>query len=208
MHVWFLTRDRHACLPQRLSPPKPARVLIALMLGLALLAGQRLSPDHTVAANAIADSRAQEGCLEDGSGSLKVELSGALEHDIHWANDDMECGGMRGTVQFGGVPSGATEQVDLNFTIDAEEGATGTGLPVRVTIYDRASRSNFAMSGYGCAANVTEQSVIEENPAFRMYRVAANGTCSEPLKQLSGPGAGTGEVTVGSFEFVGLAFWQ
>ena len=207
MPNWFPTRDRLASEPARVSPPRPVLALTALLLGLALLGAQRLSADRAATASTVAGEW-QEGCLEDGSGFLRVSLAGALEHDIEWRNDDMECGGMRGTVQFGGVPSGATQQVDLNFTIDAEEGATGTGVPVRVTIYDRESGSNFAMSGSGCTADVTEQSLIDENPAFRMYRVVANGTCSEPLNQLTGPGAGTGEVTVGPFEFTGLGFWQ
>ena len=221
MPVWFMTRGRRARTPAPLSRPRAAHVLIALVLGLALLGGQYRSPDPSVAASAVADQQEKDpsastddarmrsqGCLPDGTGSLKVVLSGALDHNIEWQDDDLDCGGSNGTLQFGGVPAGADARVDLNFKIEVEEGATGTDLLARVTIYDQGSGSNFAMSESGCTVNVTEQSLIEENPAYRTYRMVANGSCAEPLNQLSGPGAGVGRITVGSFDFVGLAFWQ
>jgi len=219
--IWFMTYGHRARAPSALGQAKAVRILTAFVLGLALLGGQYRSPDGSKAASVVAHAQAQihspssddarvrsEGCLPDGSGSLKVVLSGTLEHTIEWRNDDMECGGINGTLQFGGVPAGANTQVDLNFKIEVDEGATGTDLPVRVTIYDWASGSNFAMSGSGCTANVTEQSLIDENPAYRSYRIAANGGCAEPLGQVSGPGAGVGKIMVGPFEFVGLAVWQ
>lgn len=157
------------------------------------------------------DARVEsEGCLPDGSGYARVVLSGAVEYSIEWHNDDMECGGHGNTLQFGGVPAGAGSQVDLMFKIQVEEGATGTDLLAMVGITDRASQRSFQTSeGSGCTADVTEQSLIDENPAFRRYRLAANGRCSKPSVQYSpGPGAGVSEITVGDFELVGLAVWM
>jgi hypothetical protein len=185
-----------------------------------MLEAQSRPPDRAEAASAVAhvqarvssasrdDAREASGdCLPDGSGFLRVVLSGTLEHDIEWHNDDMECIGFNGTQRFAGVPVGADSQVDLNFEIQVAEGATGTDLPARVTIYDWGSGSNFGME-WGCTATVTEYSLIDENPAFRRYRLVAKGNCAEPAGQLSGPGAGDGTVTIGPFEFAGLAVWQ
>jgi hypothetical protein len=151
-----------------------------------------------------------QGCLPDGSEFVQVVLSGAVEYSIEWHSDDMECGGHRNTLQFGGTPAGASSQIDLMFNIEVEEGATGTNLPARVAINDRASERHFQTSEEGgCTANVTEQSLIDENPAFRSYKLAANGHCSISSLQYSpGPGAGVSEITVGDWQIVGLAFWQ
>lgn len=156
------------------------------------------------------DARGSQGCLPDGTGYVRVVLSGAVEYSIEWHNDDMECGGHGGTLQFGGVPAGAGSQVDLMFSIEVEEGATGTDLPARVGINDRASERHFQTSEWGgCTADVTEQSIIDENPAFRRYRLAANGSCAQPSVQYAGPGgAGASEVVVGDFELIGVAVWM
>lgn len=187
----LLARSRRAPTPAKLVYLGVAPALGALVLGFTLLGGSQ-----------------SEGCLTDGSGILKVALSGTLEHSIEWGNDDMECGGFNGSVQFSGVPQGTSTQIDLSFDIDAEEGATGTGLPARAIIYDWDSGANFANSNASCTVDLTEQSLIDENPAFRSYRVVGSGSCAEPLGQLSGDGAGTGKIEIGSFEFVGLAVWQ
>jgi hypothetical protein len=141
---------------------------------------------------------------------VRVVLSGAVEYSIEWHNDDMECGGQGSTLQFGGVPAGAGSHVDLSITIQVEEGATGTDLPASVGVTDRASERYFQTSEVGgCTANVTEQSLIDENPAFRRYRLAANGRCDKPSVQYSpGPGAGVSEITVGHFELIGVAVWM
>lgn len=157
------------------------------------------------------DTRVElNGCLADGSGVLRVDLSGAVQYNIEWQNDDMECGGHRNSVQFEGVPAGAGSRVALGFTIELAEGATGAGVPAKVGITDHASGRFFQTSEPGgCTVNVPEQSLIEENPAFRMYRITATGSCTVPSVQYSpGPGAGVSKITVGDFEFVGLAFWQ
>ena len=113
-------------------------------------------------------------------------------------------------VQFEGVPAGANSQVDLVFNIQVDEGATGAGLPARVSITDRASERSFATPGWGgCTVDVTEQGLIDENPAFRRYRLVASGSCTEPSVQYTpGPGAGESAITVGDFEFIGLAVWM
>ncbi len=157
------------------------------------------------------DARVQsEGCLPDGSEFVQVALSGAVEYSIEWHSDDMDCGGHGTTLQFGGVPAGASSQIDLMFDIEVAEGATGTDLPARVAINDRASGRHFQTSeAGGCTATVTEQSLIDENPAFRRYKLVANGYCTKTSKQYSpGPGAGVSEITVGDWQIVGLAFWQ
>ncbi|MGD2154354.1 MAG: hypothetical protein PVG79_13880 [Gemmatimonadales bacterium] len=192
-----------------------AHALAAALVGLSLLGSQ------------YAEARAQsQDCLPDGSGFLQVVLSGVVQYDIGWDDEDMTCGGMGSSdwidvegqqtqvlfqsVQFQGVPAGASSPVDLMFNIQVEEGATGVDLSVKVGINDHASGRYFATSEWGgCTADVTEQSLIDENPAFRRYRLVVNGSCAEPSVQYAGPGgAGASEVTVGDFEFVGIAIWM
>ena len=152
-------------------------------------------------------------------------LSGAVQYDIEWDDDDMSCGGHGGNTwinvdgeqqrasiqnaQFEGVPAGASSQVDLVFNIRVDEGATGAGLPGRVNISDRGSGRVFATPTGVCTFDVTEQSLIDENPAFSQYRLVASGSCSEPAVQHSpGPGAGEAAITIGDFEFAGIAVWM
>lgn len=227
MSVVLKTRDSSDRKPAALSLRGAAHAVAAALVGLTLLGSQYRQPDRSEVASADAEARAQsEDCLPDGSGSLKVVLSGVVQYDIEWDDDDMECGGMGSSdwivvdgeptmvpfqsLHFGGVPAGAGSQVDLKFNIQVEEGATGTDLPAVVGITDRASERYFQTSEPGgCTANVTEQSLIDENPAFRRYRLAANGSCAEPSVQYSpGPGAGVSEITVGDFEFIGIAVWM
>jgi len=193
-------------------------VLAALVLGLALLGGQCGSADRSEAASSVADAQtmvtsasrddggASEGCLPDGSEFVQVALSGVVQYNIEWRSGDMECGGFGNTVHFGGVPAGASSQVDLIFEIEVAEGATGTVLPARVQITDRASGRVFqTWEAGGCTASVTEHTLLDENPAFRTYKVVANGSCTKTSRQYSpGPGAGVAEITVGNWQIVGV----
>jgi hypothetical protein len=151
-------------------------------------------------------SGASDGCLPDGSAFVQVALSGAVQYDIEWHSSDMDCGGFGTTLQFGGVPTGASSHVDLIFDIDVAEGATGTGLPARVQITDRASGRVFqTWEAGGCTASVTENTLLDENPAFRTYKVVANGSCTKTSRQYSpGTGAGVSEITVGDWQIVGV----
>ena len=166
-----------------------------------------------------------QDCLPDSSAFVRVELSGAVQHRIDWRNEEMECGGAAisetvfddaeptmvtfQTLSFEGVPVGAETQVLLMFKIQVEEGATGTSLPAKVMINDQVSQGYFETPEWGgCTANVTEQTLIYENPFFRRYRLAANGSCAEPSVQYPAPGgAEASESTVGHFEIIGLAVW-
>ena len=204
MPVWFTMRGRRASKPTRLGQPGVAHVLAAAVLGLTLLGAQSSMPNRTAVAMDSQD------CLPDGSGHVRVTLSGAVEYSIEWHDSDLECGGHRNKLQFGGLAAGAGSFVDLTFDIEVEEGATGDGLPARVGITDRASERYFQTSeAGGCLVNVTEHSLIDENPAFRRYKLAANGSCTITSLQYSGPGgAGAAEIAVGDFEIVGIAVWM
>ena len=216
MPVWFTARDRHAGKSAPLGRTGQLHVLTAAVLGLTLLGAQSRPPVLSGAGVQPQD------CLPDSSAFVRVVLSGAVQHDIDWRNEDMECGGagisetvvVNGeptlvttqTLAFGGVPVGSETPVDLMFKIQVDEGVTGNGLPAKVVINDRASLWYFETSEWGgCTASVTEQTLIYENPFFRRYRLAANGSCAEPSVQYGG--AEASETTVGNFEFIGLAVW-
>jgi hypothetical protein len=227
MSVVLTTPDSSNRKPAPLGIRGAAYGLAVALVVLTLLGSQYRQPDRSDVASADAEGRAQsEDCLPDGSGSLSVVLSGAVQYDIEWNDEGMKCGGMGSSdmivgegeprmvlfqsVQFQGVPAVASSPVDLMFNIQVEEGATGAGLSVKVGINDNASGRYFATSEWGgCTADVTEQSVIDENPAFRRYRLAVNGSCVAPSVQYAGPGgAGASEITVGDFEFIGIAIWM
>ena len=232
MSVVFKTRDSSDRRPARLGRRGAAHALAAALVGLSLLGLQYRQPDRSevasaqLAASSRDEARAQsEDCLPDGSGSLSVVLSGAVQYDIEWDDEDMGCGGHGSSTviagegeptiaatqnaMFEGVPAGASSQVDLIFNIQVEEGATGAGLPARVNITDRASERSFATPEWGgCTVDVTEQSLIDENPAFRSYRLVVSGSCTEPSVQYTFPGAGEAAITVGDFEFIGIAVWM
>jgi hypothetical protein len=189
-------------------------VSVGVLAGLLLFGAQ---------AGALAQN---EGCLEMGGGLLQVSLSGAVQYDIEWDNEDMDCGGFGSSdmivvdgemrtvpfqsVQIGGVVTGTGNHVDLFFNIQVPEGETGADLPTKVGMNDRASGRNYATQAWdGCSTTVTEQTPIQENPAFRSYRLVAIGSCSAPSVQYAGPGGvGASEVTVGDFELTAVAVWM
>ena len=151
----------------------------------------------------------QEGCVPGGGGLLRVMLTGTYEQEVDWDNRGTGCGGF-------GTPEGMVVNflrelgdqgsLTLMFAIDSiAAGETGS-FPVGIAVSGQAVAELggiFQTPDGACTIDVTEHALLQQGVGGASYRVAANGSCNAPSTAMFGGNA----ITLGNFEFVGVAAW-
>lgn len=155
----------------------------------------------------------QPGCFSVGGGYLRARLRGAVELDLNWKNEDMQCeGGPRPPgkdnkrngirVSVGGPPRGDGHRLRLVFGIaGVGEGASGQALRTNLTMVFEGEQRIFATQGDDkCMVDsLTQERVELLGPGRAVYRVVARGFCLGPAASLSREE----RVLMTSFDFAG-----
>lgn len=142
-----------------------------------------------------APSEVTAGCLATGNGYVRAKLRGALDMDLAWRNDEMECtGGARPDgqglrVSFAGPIHSDGRRLRLVFGIqDAPEGLSGRARPTNLTVIFEGEKRLFATRGDDkCTVDDLQQQRIGAlGGKHRTWRVVARGFCIEPATVLNG----------------------
>ena len=147
-------------------------------------------------------------CLPDGGGFLRARLSGAINLELDWGNEDTQCtGAVRPTD--GGIRmrfSRTTASIDSNLVVvfgiaNLEEGRSAKSLPVNVTVIREGEGEFFSTQGDDkCMLDeVSQEAIIGIPNRSRSYRIVARGFCTEPARAVRGPGV----VLMSRFDFAG-----
>jgi hypothetical protein len=156
---------------------------------------------------------AQPGCFSVGGGYLRARLRGALDLDLNWKNEEMQCeGGPRPPgkdnkrngirVSIGGPARGDGHRLRLVFGIaGVGEGGGGQTLRTNLTLLFEGEQRIFATQGDDkCTVDSLSQERVEVlGPGRAVYRVVARGFCLGPATSLSREE----RVTMTSFDFAG-----
>jgi len=156
---------------------------------------------------------AQAGCFSVGGGYLRARVRGALDLDLNWNNEDMQCeGGPRPPgkdnrsngirVSIGGPLRGDDHRVRLVFGIaGVGEGRGGQALRTNLTMLFEGEQRIFATQGDDkCTVDsLTQERVEVLGPGRAVYRVVARGFCLGPATSLSRDE----RVIMTSFDFAG-----
>ena len=168
----------------------------------------------SVAACAAADTAPPQtaatakGCLASGDGYLRARVRGALDLDVNWRNDEMECtGGSRPDGSGLRVSIAGPAQSDgrrLRFVVGIEgtaEGAAAGQRPTNLTVIFEGERRLFATQGDDkCTVDtLTQQRTGPLGGPKRSWRIEAHGFCVGPAATL----AGDARLLVTRFDFAG-----
>lgn len=140
---------------------------------------------------------ARSGCLESGDGALQAELRGAMQVDLAWRNDQMECeggprpggGGIR--VMIAGpvtaTAGAAAGQLRFIFGIDLHDTASGIAqaLPTNLTVIAAGGQQLYATRGDDKCAVETLQRTPLSSSGGKVERVKVRGYCTGPASDLS-----------------------
>ena len=149
---------------------------------------------------AVTNTPLPAGCLSDGTGSLQAALRGALDADVAWDNDRMECdgdlrpdgSGLRITIA-GPLPAAlqaaaagdATRRLRFIFGIDLNDNAEGPAevRPTNLTVIIEGGEQLYATRGSElCAVEGLERVASAEE----IERVSVRGYCLGPASDLTG----------------------
>jgi hypothetical protein len=153
------------------------------------------------------------GCLPGGNGYLRARIRGAMNLDIDWHNDEIECdGGPRPNgsglrVSFAGPQHTDGRRLRMVFGVsEAKEGAQGRELPTNLTVIFEGEQRLFATRGDDrCTVDKLEQERLGAlGGPRRSYRVIASGFCISPASTLDGKG----RILVTRFDFAGNAVFE
>lgn len=169
-----------------------------LLLPLLVLAACAQKPPTTPAA-------AAGGCLADGQARFEADLRGALEADLDWSDEQMQCDGdlrpdgraLRLAVA---GPLDENRQVRFILGIELDDTADGPAqaLPTNLTVLVEGEALLFATRGSEmCAVEDLVRTQVEPGTE----RVAGRGYCLGPASDLDG----TQRVLVPTFTFTTLA---
>ncbi len=187
-------------------------VAFALALSSAACSADDDAASRPVATRPVTSSPAagpaRIGCLASGDGFLRARVRGALDLDLEWRNDEMECtGGERPDGSGLRVSIAGPAQSDgrrLRFVfgiVGAHEGAPASGRPTNLTVIFEGERRLFATQGDDkCTVDtLTQQRTGPLGGPRRSWRVEARGFCIQPATTLNGDG----RLLVTSFDFAG-----
>lgn len=191
----------------------PLAIAAALALSAACSAGDHASPGASAAGArpgaAVPDAPPRAGhCLPGGEGFLRARLRGALDLDIDWQGDRIECtGGVRPDGSGLRVTIAGPRQSDgrrLRFVFGiagAHEGVPARQSPTNLTVIFEGERRIFATQGDDkCLTDsLTQQRTGALGGPARSWRVEARGFCIGPAATLSGDA----RLYVTSFDFAG-----
>ncbi|WP_218042553.1 hypothetical protein [Steroidobacter gossypii] len=146
-------------------------------------------------------------CLPDGRGYLNARLSGALQTELVWGNEGMECtgavrpdGGLR--IRFSHPDSASGGRLVLLFGVAGlREGQSAKALPVNVTVIREGQGEFYSTQGDNkCTLDEVAQEPIAGIPhRSRSYRISARGFCTGPAREVNGDGV----VLLSRFDYVG-----
>ncbi len=146
-------------------------------------------------------------CLPGGQGFLDARLGGALEADLQWRGEQLDCTGMLRPggdglrLRFAGrLPSG--DALALVFAAPSlAEGQAARGVPVNVTVlHESEGRIYGTMGPDRCVLDEVEQRPVRgAAPPGRSWSVRARGFCTEPARAVGGGG----NLFLARFDFVG-----
>lgn len=177
-------------------------------LALACAACVASAPPPPAPAKAEAPAAPRSGCLDSGDGYLRARLRGALDLDIDWRNDEMDCSG-------GPRPDGAGLRVTIAGPLQSDgrrlrfvfglaavaPGAAARQVPTNLTVIFEGERRLFATRGDDkCTTDTLAQrrsGALGGAPGS--WRVEARGFCTAPAATLQG----TERILVTSFDFAG-----
>lgn len=153
------------------------------------------------------------GCLPTGNGFVRAKLRGALDLDLAWRNDEMECtGGSRPDgsglrVSFAGPVQSDGRRLRLVFGIDdAPEGTSGSARPTNLTVIFEGEKRLFATRGDDkCTIDDLQQQrigALDGKP--RTWRVVARGFCIGPATALNSDE----RILMTTFDFAGQASFE
>jgi hypothetical protein len=194
-------------------------VVISLVVGLlaalpgahALQPGVAPAPSYSASGNKSVSHTA--GCLPGGNGYLRARIRGALNLDIDWHNNEIECdGGPRPNgsglrLSFAGPQHADGRRLRMVFGVSAaKEGTQGRELPTNLTVIFEGEQRLFATRGDDrCTVDKLEQERLGAlGGPRRSYRVIASGFCISPVSTLDGKG----RILVTRFDFAGNAVFE
>jgi hypothetical protein len=170
-------------------------------------------PPATVAPRlpaADAPPAAPRGCLPGGNGYLRARIRGALNVDLDWHNDEIECaGGPRPDgsgirLSFAGPRQPNGQRLRLLFGVgSAREGRGGRELPTNLTVIVEGAQRLFTTRGEDhCTVDrLRQERLATPGGAARSYRVVARGFCISTASTLNN----AEHILVSSFDFAGEA---
>lgn len=176
------------------------RRLALTLLAFAASAGADPAPIQPAATSA-------GGCLDAGDALLRARLRGAIEADLDWHGQALECEGMPRPdgagvrVRFRShLPDGRALAV-LFAAVELVPGEVRDGVPVNVTLLVEDAGEIYGTQGSDrCRLDHVEQREIP-SPASRTrrFRIEGRGFCFVPARAPHGSSA----VLVNRFDFVG-----
>lgn len=160
------------------------------------------------AAESTAPPAGKGGCLPGGEGYMRARIAGALNAELRWGNDVVECtgavrptdGGVRARFS-GPEPEGEGRLVLVFGIAKLREGEQARLAPVNVTVM-REGRGEF-YSTQGDDKCILDEAKLEPIVGIphrsRSYRLIARGACTEPARAVRGKGA----IMLSRFDFAG-----
>jgi hypothetical protein len=186
---------------------------VALLAALALPDAAATPAAHATPAAPSTPVAPSKGCLATGNGFLRARIRGALNLDIDWHNNELECeGGPRpgGTgirVSFAGPQHSDGRRLRMVFGVsEAKEGRAGRELPTNLTVIFEGEQRLFATRGDDrCTVDRLEQERLGAlGGPKRSYRIVASGFCISPASTLNGDD----RILVTRFDFAGNATFE
>ncbi|MDY6944579.1 MAG: hypothetical protein SXG53_02580 [Pseudomonadota bacterium] len=180
----------------------PAITIWGLTLGVTC----KVHAQQPTAADDNANSAAVASvCLPDGGGFLNARLSGAVQAELVWGNEGLECtgavrpdGGIR--IRFS-HQDGAGRLVLLFGIAGLREGQSAKALPVNLTVIREGLGEFYSTRGDNkCTLDEVRQEPLAGIPRrSRSYRVTARGFCTHPARAVRGDGV----ILLSRFDYVG-----
>lgn len=145
----------------------------------------------------MAGDAAAETCLPDGGGFLEARLRGAIDADIAWRGDALECTGMSRPdglgmrLRFAGSLDDGRRLALVFAPRQLLEGEDARAVAVNVTVLDESGDRVFGTRGDGrCTLDqVHQRRAPSGDPSGRVWIVTARGFCTEPARAVAGDGA-------------------
>ena len=152
-----------------------------------------------------ANPAAREGC---GAGGLvRATVFGALNGEVHWTGEQMDCegmprpGGAGVRLRFAGIADGIPLAIIIGVDgILPEE--TAVELPTNVTLIEEGQGRFFSTSDLdACWTDVERQVAIDADSG--RYAIDGKLYCISPLAEVNG----SGSVSIPEMQFSGLVDW-
>ena len=151
-------------------------------------------------------------CLPGDAGYLSMRLRGSIDADISWHEPGLDCTGMARPdgngfrLSFSGQLPGSGELAVVFAASGLGMGASAHGVPVNVTLLDRAGERIYGTQGDSrCQLDEVEQKLIADATLPpQSFRVTGRGFCTVPARAIDGDGS----VLVTRFDFAGRVTWR